>query len=125
MSDAPEQPPQPPLDLPALQRRVAALLAPVAHPRAGAALALAEEAGEVCKLVLERECYGDPAAAGKLAGELADVVVCVAELATRYGVDLDAVVRAKLDDLARRVPTWEATLGPALADARRRMDGPP
>lgn len=110
------------LDVPGLQARVAALLAPVAHPRVGAALALAEEAGEVCKLVLERECYGKPPAPDALAGELADVVVCAAELATRYGVDLDAALRAKLDDLGRRVPKWEASLGPALEAARRRMD---
>jgi NTP pyrophosphatase (non-canonical NTP hydrolase) len=115
----------PPLDLAALQQRVAVLLAPVAHPRAGAALALAEETGEVCKLVLERECYGTPDATDKLGGELADVLVCVAELATRYGIDLDAVVQAKLEDLARRVPGWTAKLGPPLEDARRRMDGPP
>jgi NTP pyrophosphatase (non-canonical NTP hydrolase) len=113
----------PPLDLLTLQRRVAELLAPVAHPRAGAALALAEEAGEVCKLVLERECYATPPAPEKLAGELADVVVCVAELASRYGIDLDAAVQAKLADLQRRVPAWTETLGPGLADARRRMDG--
>lgn len=113
---------EPRLDLAALQARVAALLAPVAHPRVGAALALAEEAGEVCKLVLERECYGAAPAPDKLAGELADVVVCAAELASRYGVDLDAAVRTKLEDLARRVPTWEASLGPALGAARRRMD---
>lgn len=112
-----------PLDLGALQRRVAALLAPVAHPRVGAALALAEEAGEVCKLVLERECYGAAPAPEQLAGELADVVVCAAELATRYGVDLDAACRAKLEDLGRRVPGWSEKLGPALARARERMDG--
>lgn len=111
-----------PLDLTALQQRVAALLQPVAHPRVGAALALAEEAGEVCKLVLERECYGATPATEKLAGELADVVVCASELATRYGVDLDAALRAKLDDLDRRVPKWTEALGPALAQARERMD---
>lgn len=115
----------PPLDLPTFQRRVAALLAPVAHPRIGGALALAEEAGEVCKLVLDRECYGTAPAPEKLAGELADVLVCAAELATRYGIDLDQAVQAKLADLSARVPKWTQTLGPALEQARRRMDGSP
>jgi NTP pyrophosphatase (non-canonical NTP hydrolase) len=109
-------------DLADLQRRVATLLAPVAHPRIGAALALAEEAGEVCKLVLDRECYGKTSATDALRGELADVLVCVAELATRYGIDLDQAVTAKLADLATRVPKWSQTLGPALEQARKRMD---
>lgn len=111
-----------PLDLPALQRRVEALLAPVAHPRIGAALALTEEAGEVARLVLDRECYGRPLDPAALGGELADLLVAACELASRYRVDLDAVVEAKLTDLERRVPDWTARFGPSLAEARRRMD---
>lgn len=110
------------LDLPDLQRRVEALLAPVAHPRIGAALALAEEAGEVSKLVLDRECYGRPLDPAALGGELADLLVAACELASRYQVDLDGALQAKLADLERRVPGWTTKFGPALADARRRMD---
>lgn len=112
------------MDLTTLQADVARVLGAVAHPRVGAALALAEETGEVCDLVLKRECYGEPLAPEALAGELADVLVCVAELANHYGVDLTAAARAKLADLAARAPKWEATLGPSLARARARMDGP-
>jgi NTP pyrophosphatase (non-canonical NTP hydrolase) len=108
-----------------LQRRAEEILAPVAHPRALAALALVEEAGEVARLVLEREGYGKPLDRAKLGGELADLIVAAAEVATRNGVDLDRACREKLEDLARRAPKWAAELGPALADARARMDSGP
>jgi len=113
-----------PLTLADLQREVVRTLAPVRHPRIGAALALSEEAAEVGKLVLERECYGASPEPGALAGELADVLVCVAELADAYQVDLSQAVSTKLADLAGRVPAWSVDLGPALAQARARMDGP-
>ena len=56
-------------------------------------------------------------------GELADVLVCVAELANHYQVDLQTACRAKLADLAERVPVWAQDLGPALEAARARMYG--
>lgn len=109
------------MNLSELQERVRTTLADVAHPRVGAALALSEETGEVCDLVLKRECYGKQIG-DALGGELADVLVCVAELANAYGVDLDAAARDKLADLEGRVPTWVSDLGPSLAAARARMD---
>lgn len=112
-----------PLTLAQLQRRADEILAPVAHPRALAALALAEEAGEVAKLVLDAEGYGKTMDGAKLGGELADLIVAASELATRYGVDLDSACRAKLEDLSKRAPKWAVELGPALKAARARMDG--
>lgn len=112
------------MDLSQLQQRVETILAQVRHPRVGSALALAEETGEVCDLVLKRECYGEPLDAAALGGELADVLVCVAELASCYGIDLAEAARLKLDDLAQRAPKWAETLGPHLTAARARMDGP-
>jgi hypothetical protein len=111
-----------PLTIAELQRRTTALLALVAHPRVLAPLAVAEEAGEVARAVLEHEGYGQPLDARKLGGELADLLVAAAELASRYGVDLDAACRDKLDDLAARVPGWVAKYGPALEAARKRLD---
>ena len=105
-----------------LQRRAAAILAPVAHPRALAALALVEEAGEVARVVLDREGYGQPLDPARLGGELADLVIAAAELACRYGIDLEAACRDKLEDIARRCPEWERRYGTALAAARARMD---
>jgi len=110
------------MELNRLQARVDEVLAEVRHPRVGAALALAEETGEVCDLVLKRECYGEAPDAQALAGELADVLVCVAELANAYGVDLAQAAADKLDDLGRRAPKWAQRLGPHLSEARDRMD---
>jgi NTP pyrophosphatase (non-canonical NTP hydrolase) len=110
------------VEIKALQARLEQVLAGVRHPRVGAALALAEEVGEVSDLVLKAECYGQAPTEGALAGELADVVVCVAELASAYGVDLQAACAAKVEDLSARVPAWERDLGPSLERARGRMD---
>ena len=110
------------LSLSSLQAKVEEILGPVRHPRIGAALALSEETGEVCDLVLQRECYGKDLAQGALAGELVDVLVCVAELANAYGIDLEQAAQAKLVDLAGRAPGWAESLGPHLEAARERMD---
>ncbi|MBL4844667.1 MAG: nucleotide pyrophosphohydrolase [Planctomycetes bacterium] len=107
----------------AVQARVAEVLGPITHPRVGAGLALSEECGEVTKLILEREVYGQQVSEEAIAAELCDVVVCVAELANLYGVDLGAALALKLDDLAKRAPGWAESLGPSLAVARARMDG--
>lgn len=109
--------------LESVQARVAEILGPLAHPRVGAGLALSEECGEVAKLVLEREVYGQEVSDEALAGELCDVLVCVAELGNLYGLDLGPALAAKLDDLATRAPAWAKELGPSLEGARTRMDG--
>lgn len=105
-----------------LQERVQAVLGALAHPRVGAGLALSEECGEVTKLLLEREVYGQEVSDAALAGELCDVVVCVAELANLYGLDLEGALEAKLADLSLRAPKWAERLGPSLEAARARMD---
>ena len=110
------------LSLGELQRRTAALLAPVAHPRVLAPLALVEEVGELAKLVLDHEGYGQDLDKEKLGGEVADVAIALAELASRYGVDLERSCALKLRDLETRVPGWVEKLGPALARARRKLD---
>lgn len=112
------------LTLGELQRRAEAILGPVAHPRILAVLALSEEAGEVAKAVLEHEGYGRPLEPAKLGGELADLVIAAAELASRYGVDLETACAAKLADVASRAPGWAEKYGPALERARLRLDGP-
>lgn len=111
-----------PLSLGDFQRLTTALLAPVAHPRVLAAIALMEETGELAKLVLEHEGYGEALDRKRVAGELADIAVAVAELASRYGVDLETACAEKLEDLKGRVPKWVEKLGPSLDKARRRLD---
>ncbi len=115
---APEQP----LSLSEFQRRTTSLLALVAHPRVLAAVALMEETGELAKLVLEHEGYGQPIDKAKFEGEVADIAVALAELASRYGIDLEKACSEKLADLQNRVPKWVEKLGPALDKARKRLD---
>jgi NTP pyrophosphatase (non-canonical NTP hydrolase) len=112
------------MTLESVQARVAETLGAIAHPRVGAGLALSEECGEVAKLVLEREVYGQAISDEAIAGELCDVLVSVAELGNLYGIDLGSALRGKLEDLAQRAPKWAEELGPGLAAARERMDGP-
>ncbi len=110
------------LSVAALQERTAAILARVAHPRVLAPIALMEEAGELAKLVLDHEGYGQELDKKKLAGEIADVAIALSELASRYGVDLEAACADKLKDLEGRVPGWVEKFGPALEKARKRLD---
>lgn len=97
-------------DLRTTQRRalrLCGLLWPSETPeRAG--LALAEEAGEVCRAILKREeaRHGEGGRAqrpgywtGKLAQELAQVVVVAAKIAEAEGLDLATLVALELDAL--------------------------
>ncbi|MEU0240941.1 MazG nucleotide pyrophosphohydrolase domain-containing protein [Nocardiopsis sp. NPDC006198] len=61
------------------------------------ALKLAEETGEVCKAVRKHSVLGvDPhSTVGPLGEELADVLIYVAALANRAGIDLSHALRDK------------------------------
>ena len=101
-----------------LRRRLDEILDGLQHPPLGAATALAEECGEVAKLVLDHHAYGAPLDSKALGGELVDVMVCLCEIASQHGIDLDAAVSSKLEDLAGRAPKWREELGRALSKAR-------
>jgi len=105
-----------PLD--ALRARFTAILDDLDHPPLGAATALAEECGEVAKVLLDHHAYGRPLDKDDLGGELCDVMVCLFEIATLHGIDLDQALAAKADDLAIRAPKWRAQLADALRKAR-------
>jgi NTP pyrophosphatase (non-canonical NTP hydrolase) len=115
---------EPPITLRDLQARLAAVLRGLAHPPLASGAALSEEVGEVAKHLLDHHGYGKPLDAGALGGELADVLVCLCEIATLHKIDLDASVRAKLADLAARAPGWRKDLGAALDAAWRNPAGP-
>ena len=107
-----------------LQKRLKDLLRGLEHPPLGSVAALSEEVGEVAKLLLDHHAYGkalDPAALG---GELADVLVCLCEIATLHGVDLGDAAAKKLSDLATRAPQWRKDLGAALDAAWKNPAGP-
>lgn len=111
------------MELNALQAELRVLTEGIEHPRVGAALALAEECGEVMRCVLDHEYYGkdirDP-----LEDELGDVLVSLCELADRYGLSMaDAAVRA-VAKIREKAPAWRDELGERLAVLRARHDRP-
>jgi NTP pyrophosphatase (non-canonical NTP hydrolase) len=106
------------LTLEDLRQQLAIVLAGLEHPPLGAAVALAEECGELSRLILDHHAYGAAMDKDALAGEIADVLVCLCEMATRYGIDLGAAARSKIADLEVRAPRWRQELGTALARAR-------
>ena len=113
-----------PITLPDLQARLAEILRRLAHPPLGSVAAMSEEVGEVAKLLLDHHAYGkalDPAALGD---ELADVLVCLCEIATLHKVDLGDAVLRKIGDLAARAPGWRKDLGAALDAAWKNPAGP-
>ena len=110
------------MNLHEFQARVNVLLEGVEHPRVGAALALAEECGEVMQWVMEREMYGG-SPTSKLQGELGDVLIALAEVAERYGLSLEGAAQGAVAKLEEKVPGWREALGPSLAKVRERMDG--
>jgi NTP pyrophosphatase (non-canonical NTP hydrolase) len=113
-----------PITLRDLQARLADVLRGLAHPPLASGAALSEEVGEVAKHLLDHHGYGKALDAGALGAELADVLVCVCEIATLHGIDLDASVRGKLADLASRAPGWRKDLGAALDAAWKNPAGP-
>ena len=105
-----------------LQERVRELTTGIEHPRAGAALALAEECGEVMRCVLEREYYGKDVGAD-LAEEVGDVLIALLEVCDRFDISAQDCALAAVAKLERKAPAWRDELGEHLQDLRRRMDG--
>lgn len=112
-----------PLDLDAFQRDLAEILRGIEHPRALAALAFGEEAGEVQRCVLDAEAYGKDVRKA-LASELGDALVALTEVADRHGISLADCGRAALEKVRGKAPEWRAELAGRLEAVRRRMDGP-
>ena len=123
MSPSPDA--SPALTLEAFRKETSTVLAGLEHPPLGSGVALAEECGEVAKILLDVHGYGRPLDPAALAGELVDVLVCIAEIATAHGIDLDRAARTKLDDLARRAPAWRADPVLMQALAKRRAAAAP
>jgi NTP pyrophosphatase (non-canonical NTP hydrolase) len=116
--------PEPRLSLRELQARLRKDLRGLHHPPLGACAALTEEVGEVAKILLDHHGYGKPLDKAALGSELADVLVCLCEIATLHGIELDAAATRKASDLATRARKWRRDLGTALARSWKRPAGP-
>jgi len=114
----------PPITIRALQGRLKEILRGLEHPPLGSAAAISEEVGEVARILLDHHAYGKPLDPKALGAELTDVLVCLCEIATLHGIDLDASVQAGVADLSRRAPAWKSDLGAALDKAWKFPAGP-
>ena len=110
------------MELDELQKQVVLLTRGIEHPRVGAALALAEECGEVMRCVLDGEYYGKDVTAA-LQDEVGDVLISLVELCDRFGLSLEACARSTLQKVEAKAPKWRAELGGRLQELRKRMDG--
>lgn len=108
-----------PASLSALQSRLATVLRGLHHPPLGSVAALAEEVGELSKHMVDHHCYGKAFDRAAFGAELADVFICLAELATLHGVDFEAATLAKIAKIETKAPGWRAELGGALERAWR------
>ena len=109
------------MEIAALQARIRELTTGIEHPRVGAALALAEEVGEVMRCVLDGEYYGkrDPEA---MKDEIGDVLIALAEVCDRFDVSLEEAAHQAVAKLEHKAPGWKEELGDRLVELRKRMD---
>jgi NTP pyrophosphatase (non-canonical NTP hydrolase) len=106
-----------------LQRAAGSVLGDaLRHPRLGAALAFAEESGELMKEVMQLEIYGDTAARDRLAGEAADVLFSLFEVCTCYQIPLETHYLAKVAQLATKREGWTKKYGEVLNERRKVLD---
>ena len=84
------------------------------HAPKNLSMALAAEAAELMEHFLwaspeqSRALVGDPAKRGKIAEELADVMIYALEFANATGLDLSTAIAAKLKGNARKYPVEKA-----------------
>ncbi|HOO76573.1 MAG TPA: MazG-like family protein [bacterium] len=104
------------------QQAIKDLLGEMEHPRLGSYIALSEEVGEVADEIMNLEIYGRKHDTADLASEMGDVMVALCELANVYGIDLESVFTAKVEELKPRVSEWERTLAETLRLNRERLD---
>ncbi len=109
-------------DFDRFQRELHAILEGIEHPRALAALAFGEEAGEVLRCALDAEAYGKDVKKD-LAGEVGDALASLCEVADRYGLSLATCAEGAIEKIRSKAPGWRAELSGRLVDLRRRMDG--
>ena len=89
------------------QQTVAELFKNITHPRLGSFIALTEEVGELANEIMRKEIYEENSDNIAISTELADVFVCLLELANLYGVDLQSSFDDKITSLTPRIKKWQ------------------
>ncbi len=111
------------MEISAFQSTVVKLTEGIEHPRAGAALALCEESGELVRCVLDH-MYTGKLNRDALEDEVGDLILALAEFCDRFDVSLDACADRALEKLRRKAPGWRDELGDRLVHLRAVMDAP-
>lgn len=109
------------MDIAKTQLELRELLKSIQHPRLGAILGLHEELGELDKIIMNWEIYGERDREN-LQQECADVLFSLLDVANAYDVELDAACRNKLEDTKKKIKKWERKYGTRLHNLRELLD---
>ncbi len=104
------------------QQKIKELLGEIEHPRLASFIALTEEVGEVANEIMKKEIYEETEDIEELKGEIADVLICVLELANVYNFDLSSEFEKKLERIKPRADKWKIELKDLLEEKRNKLD---
>lgn len=108
-------------DINRIQNELRELLKKIQHPRFGAVLGLYEETGELAKVIMNWEIYGEKDR-DALQQECADVFFSLIDVCNAYQIDLDASCTAKLSNTREHIDQWEKKYGQRLEKLRSSLD---
>jgi NTP pyrophosphatase (non-canonical NTP hydrolase) len=110
------------MELKQAQAKIKEILGELEHPRLASFIALTEEVGEVADEIMKKEIYEEKTNLDDLKGELADVLVCLLELANVYDIDLDEEFEKKIKNLEPRAKEWSGRLKELLSKKRDKLN---
>lgn len=109
------------MELHTVQKEFKELLKNIQHPRLGAVLGLYEEIGELAKVLMNWEMYGERNR-DNLREECADTFFSLLDVCNAYEIDLDAACTAKFNDTKSKISKWELKYGDRLRVLREKLD---
>lgn len=110
------------MDIKQAQKKIKEMLGELEHPRLASFIALTEEVGEVADEIMKKEIYEEKTSLDDLKGEMADVFVCLLELANVYNIDLGLEFEKKMKNLEPRAKEWKGKLKELLDKKRNKLD---
>ncbi|PIU09070.1 MAG: nucleotide pyrophosphohydrolase [Candidatus Moranbacteria bacterium CG_4_8_14_3_um_filter_34_16] len=110
------------MDIKQAQEKIKDLFGEMEHPRLASFIALTEEVGEVANEVMKCEIYEEKNNTDDLKIEIADVFVCILELANVYNFDLSSEFEKKVSHLEPRAKEWKLKLKDLLEKKRNKLD---
>jgi NTP pyrophosphatase (non-canonical NTP hydrolase) len=110
------------MDIKQAQQKIKDILGEMEHPRLASFIALTEEVGEIANEVMKSEIYDEKNNIDDLKAEIADVFVCLLELANVYNFDLNSEFEKKIVSLEPRAKEWKPRLKNLLEKKRLKLD---